>query len=365
MRNTLKNILISLSSVLIALLIGELILQIAYRLQNNRWVWDTDQTFQFDYIIPTDDGRKYTLKPFFYDKVQNMPINQWGERITPQNESPEYLENTIVCMGDSVPFGFGAPHWDTYPYYLSSILQGQGYPYYVINSGVPSYNARQSFEKLKREVYLHVPPEDIDIVILQAANDISLWAYYRENWNEDVTWADVRFNLHKFPLVDRSAIFNYINQVFSPQRGRDKEIDPHILSTKLFSLLSAEVEEIHQQSPEIKVILLPINPFYYQVENTFRNENLSRYERYSTDYYMVFINNLNQVFNEMLESISEQYDYVYFMDIRKSMDDSDREIFFKDYIHLSGEGAQFQAEEIIDFLLENQLISPGGDPAIQ
>jgi len=345
--------------------IGELVLQVAYRIQNNRWVWDTDQTFQFEYIIPTEDSRRYTLRPFFYDKVQNMPINQWGERITPQNESPEYQRNSIVCIGDSVPFGFGVSHWETYPFFLANILQSRGFPIYVINSGVPSYNVRQSFEKLKREVFLHVPPENIKIIILQAANDISLWSYYRENWNEDVTWADVRFNLHKFPLVDRSAIFNYINQVFSPQRGRDMEIDPQILSTRLYTLITAEIEEIHRLSPETKFMLLPINPFYYQLENTIKNQELSRFERYSSDFYMVFTNNLNQVFNEMLKSISDQYDYVYFIDIRKSMDRTDREEFFKDYIHLSGKGAQFQAEEIIDFLLKNQLIPPSVKPALQ
>jgi len=357
----LKKISLSLLSLLITLLFGEIILQIVFFLQNDRWVWDINQTFQLDYIIPTDDYRKYALRPFFYDKIQNMPINQWGERITPQDENPDFLENTIVCLGDSVPFGYGASHWETYPYFLSELLQKDGYPYYVINAGVPSYNARQSFGKLKYEVYSHIPPTDIEIILFQAANDVSLWAYYRENWNEDITWADVRFNIHSFPLVNRSAIFNYIYQLFSPGKGSQSELDEEFLSSQLINLFTTEIEDIHQKSPNTKIILLPINPFYYQLDNTANNENLDRFEKFSADYYMIFVKNLNQIFNQALEEVSEKFDFVFFLDIREAMDKTDRDPFFSDYIHLTGEGAKFQAEKIVDYLMDNNMIRQNVD----
>ncbi|MDP2964825.1 MAG: SGNH/GDSL hydrolase family protein [Pelolinea sp.] len=156
---------------------GEILLQVNYRIKNNHWLWE-NSAFKVNYIVPTNDRRKYTLRPDYYDVEQNMPINQWGERTTLQAENYEDTRNVIVCLGDSVPFGAGIGNKDTYLFYLAQNLTSEGFKYYVINAGVPSYNLRQSFDRLKFDIYNHVDEEDVKVITIQAANDISLpWSW--------------------------------------------------------------------------------------------------------------------------------------------------------------------------------------------
>jgi hypothetical protein len=352
-----KNALLILFSVVFTLLMGEIVLQANYRIKNQKWLWE-NTAFEVNYIIPTNDSRQYTLRPDYYDIEQNMPINQWGERITLQPENYEDTRNVIVCLGDSVPFGAGIGNNDTYPFYLAQDLENEGFKYYVINAGVPSYNLSQSFERLKLDVYNHVDAKDVKVVTLQVSNDISMFMYYRENWTPELTWADVRFNFHPIPFSNQLAISHYISQIVSQPRGSSKIPISDLIVQNMSLLLKQKLTELRNTNPEVIVILLPSNPFYYQLTNSEKNSALKFWSQYggtnsslveSWDQYV-------RDFNSVLLDVSKNFDNVFFLDVRDAMDKQDRDNFFVDFIHLSAEGSKFQANLVTEFLVENDLL---------
>ncbi|HUV15790.1 MAG TPA: SGNH/GDSL hydrolase family protein [Pelolinea sp.] len=353
MKENWKKLLLVVGSIIFTLLIGELLLQLNFRIKNGQWLWESNQ-FKVDYIIPTDDRRQYTLRPDYYDVVQNMPINKRGERTTEQPLSLEDTQNVIVCLGDSVPFGFGVGNNDTYPFFLAKTLAERGFNYYVINGGIPSYNLRQSFDRLKFDVLKHIEIKDIKVVTIQAANDISLMLHYRENWTPDLTWADVRFNIYPIPFSNYLATSYYISQLISQPRGSDNDFDFNMVFEQLTVIIEEEIREIQEISPDINIILLPVNPFYYQTTNQDENTNLQLWENNSK--YLKNREQLNLDIYKVLFEISKKCDNVFFLDIKSEMDLKDRNDFYKDYIHLSPEGNKFQAELMAEFLIENGLI---------
>ncbi len=362
MNENIKKLSLVIFSTVITLILGEMVLQTAYRINNERWLWE-ENAFRVDYIIPTDDSRRYALRPNFYDKVQNMPINAWGERNTTQPYSEE-TGQVVVCLGDSVPFGAGIGNEVTYPAFLAETLAAKGYRYYVINAGVPSYNLKQSFEKLKIEVFSHVKPSNVQVVTVQAANDVSLLTYYRENWTTDLTWADVRFNITPVPFSKYLAISHYLSQWLSHPKGSLADYDPSIMLAALRQLLMEEMANLKRENDQISVILLPINPFYYQIENTDRSTSLNRWEQYGAP-QSGLVNTwdvLIRDFNDVLVDVSNQWEHVYFLDVRILMDQMEREGLYEDYIHLTETGSKLQAEFVTQFMEENRLIEGSADP---
>lgn len=345
-------------SVLFTLLLGEIVLQVNYRIKNHKWLWE-NTAFEVNYIIPTNDHRQYTLRPDYYDVEQNMPINEWGERITKQAESLESTRNVIVCLGDSVPFGAGIGNNDTYPFYLAQDLANNSFKYYVINAGVPSYNLSQSFERLKLDIYNHVDAEDVKVITLQVSNDISLFMYYRENWTPDLTWADVRFNFHPIPFANQLAIPHYISQIVSQPRGRSDKTSISDQIVENFSLLlQQKLTELRNSNPNVIVILLPSNPFYYQLTNSEKNVELRLWDQYGGTKSSL-VEDWDQYvrdFNNVLLNVSKNFDNVFFLDVRSEMDKKDRNDLYVDFIHLSGEGSKYQAELVTELLMINGFL---------
>ena len=67
----------------------------------------------------------------------------------------------IVCLGDSVTFGWGVAEEDSYPRQLESILVQQGFDVEVINAGIPAMKpnhiakwAEQHLRNLKPDLIL-------------------------------------------------------------------------------------------------------------------------------------------------------------------------------------------------------------------
>ncbi len=348
-----KAILIAFS-VLFTLFIGEILLQINYRIKNTHWLWE-NTAFKLNYIVPTNDRRQYTLRSNYYDIEQNMPINQWGERITPQDERLDNNQNVIVSLGDSVPFGAGND--DTYPFFLAQNLTSEGYKYYVINAGVPSYNLRQSFDQLRFGIFSHVDIEDLKVITIQAANDISLLAYYRDNWTPEVTWADVRFNINPIPFANHLAISHYVSQLISRPKGSN-DFNGEAMIEDISPILQEELRILQETQNHIIVLLLPINPFYYQLDNTDKNIELKLWDQYSGSNSSL-VDSWDQSirdYNNVLFDAANDFDNVFFLDLRIAMDKKDRNDLYKDYIHLSTEGNKYQAKLITEYLVKHALI---------
>lgn len=352
-----KKVFLILFSVLFTLLIGEIVLQVNYKIRNNHWLWENN-AFRVNYIVPTRGRRQYTIRPNYIDLEYDIFINQWGVRTKPWEVGIEENNNIIVCLGDSVPFSAGTSSLRTYPAYLKENLTNEGGNYYVINAGVPSYNLMQSFDRLEFEIFKHVDVEDVKVITIQAANDVSLFLYYRENWTPELTWADVRFNIHPIPFANHLAISHYLSQWLSQPKGSSETYSGELLTDNISLLLEKELMKLQELPTDVVVILLPINPFYYQVENTDKNIELERWDLFTGPDNSLEENRdqLIRDFNSVLHNVSTEFENVFFLDVRSAMDKEDRNDLYSDYIHLTPEGNKLQADIIMEFLEEHTLI---------
>ena len=211
LRANRKNFLLTFFSIFITLLIGEAGLQLYYRYVNKSWLWQYNN-FHITYVKPIEDRRRYALRPSFSDSQIGISVNEKGFRAPPSMTDPGLETPVIVTLGDSKSFGVGARDEETYAYYIGQRLEKDGSPIRAVNGGVPSYNMRQVLDRFKIDVLPNYNPK---IVILQGAfNDISLLTYYRENWNPDRTWADIRFAEFTEPLpgFQKIATMYYFNR---------------------------------------------------------------------------------------------------------------------------------------------------------
>ena len=352
-----KKVFLIMFSILFTLLIGEIILQVNYKIKNDHWLWENN-AFRVNYIIPTKGRRQYTLRPNYFDFEYDIFINQWGIRTRPWEEGIEENQNIIVCLGDSVPFSSGTSSLRTYPAYLNQNLTSEGFNYYVINAGVPSYNLMQSFDRLEFEILNNIDVENVKVITIQAANDVSLFLYYRENWTPELTWADVRFNIHPIPFANYLTISHYLSQWLSQPIGSSNTYTGELLTYNISLFLQEELRKLQELPTDVIVILLPINPFYYQVENTDKNIELERWDLYAgPDSSLVDSRNqLIRDFNSVLHNVSSEFDNVFFLDVRIAIDKEDRNDLYSDYIHLTPEGNELQADIIMEFLEEHVLI---------
>jgi hypothetical protein len=200
-----------LLSVACSMLIAELSLHALYRTSNGSWLWE-NTNFRVGYTRPIEDRREYSLRSGYTDQTMGITIDQLGLRKT--YPPPGINDDLIVCAGDSVPFGAGVRDNETYSSYLAQSLAREGLMVGVINAGVPSYNLRQSFDRLHTDVLDQSLSSRIIVVTLEAANDISLVSHYKEDWNPDRTWAQVRWShtwLPELP-IQGSALAFYLHE---------------------------------------------------------------------------------------------------------------------------------------------------------
>lgn len=105
-------------------------------------------------------------------------------------ELPKGRDSVLVCFGDSLTAGIGAPAGKSYPDYLKDYLDVE-----IINTGVPGDTASGAKERFERDVLSQSP----DIVIIEfGAND------YLRGVPSESTKADLEYMIDK--LSDRGTI---------------------------------------------------------------------------------------------------------------------------------------------------------------
>jgi lysophospholipase L1-like esterase len=329
------------ASVALTLLLAEGFLQLSYRIQHGRWVVQQNAGFRVHFTTPVEDDRRYTLRPGYTS--EGLRINDLGFRGTPIPADAR----VVAVVGDSVPFGSETADDETYPHYLESELKRRGLPHRVLNAAVPSYNLRQSFDQFDREVLSRYQP---DIAIVHAANDVFLLAAYGEGWTPNVTWAELRWSKHWRKSTDLIALLGLVDRL---RRRADPnafaEHDTRALVAHLEGMLSDRLAALEDQG--ISVVLLPINPFYYQVYHRERNASLEQFGEPSFRKYADATAGAVEAVNTILASASQRWPHTYYLDLRASFDELDRGALYHDYVHHTPEGSRVAAEMLADFLV--------------
>jgi len=227
----------------------------------------------------------------------------------------------------------------------------------VLNAGVPSYNLRQSFDRLRLDVmrYYKKPAW----VTVQAANDISLFIRYGERYTPDITWAadlKVRGTWSWVNIIAlKSAIYNYAEyKIFTPPQKNHGYYPPDRMLENVKNVLDENLKFFSEQN--IAVILMPADPFYYQIKNTNENRRLRLWAangRYAEQW-----SGLIGQYNTMLEQTAKdnRFKNIYFFDTRRIMDETDRDAMYADFFHYSRKGNERVANALFGFLGKNGLL---------
>ncbi len=355
-----KKILLSLVTLFVTLLTGECSLQIYYRLSMNSWLWQYN-AFHATYVEPVADRRQYALRPGFSDSQIGVNVNEKGFRAPVSMSEPDANTPVIAFIGDSKPFGAGVRDEQTYPFQLDSLLRNSSSPFRAVNAGIASYDTRQAIDRFRIDA---VPNYQTKIVVLQGAfNDISLLTYYRESWNPELTWADVRYAgfTPPLPFFQKLATYYYLNRAVSQHssvenRGQNvvyEKFPDEAMIANLRREIQLLIDECHQKS--IPVVLIPVDPFYYQTANAEKNPSLPLWAQNAQ--YADLWRDLVSHYDELLIELSEKNQAVYFFDSRRMFDGEDRARMYIDYIHYSPAGNRRLAEGLFDFMTEKRLIT--------
>jgi lysophospholipase L1-like esterase len=335
-------------------------LQLLYRLKTGEWL-SANSAFRIGYTKPLADRREYTLREGYRDPDTGLTIDALGFRITRPEASSH--QPVIVCAGDSVPFGAGVGDEETYSSYLAEALASQGSSAGVVNAGVPSYNLRQTFDRLHQDVLPRYRP--ILLVTIEAANDISLLTHYKDDWTPERTWAAVRWSqswgvdnqLRKLAMIHYLSRYVALSWKEPLQTQTHPESQGSLQTEAMLEhvrhVLREELAFLRDRS--ITVVLLPINPFYYQVQGASRNPTLRNWREFKR--YVDEWDGLIQRYNETLQKMSQEFPNAYFFDTRKVMDSYDRDLLYIDYIHHSALGNRILASSLAKFLGERGLLS--------
>ncbi len=345
--------------VLLACLVGlEGCLQVVYRVRNGSWLTGR-RPYEVEHVVRVDDKRGYAYVPNFRDEGQGLTMDEFGFRISPTQKAPATGADVIVALGDSVPFGHGLRDEETYPFALDALLRDAASPLAVVNAGVQSYNLQQSIERFYRDVLEHYHPVAIT---LQTANDVALLLTYRAGWTPDTTWAPYRSNVAG--ILGWSATLHYLVPVLMPVAGMLAAALPGSLFQVPEEAMLANEERLLHELIEVcrakgtKLVLMPINPFYYQTTRRERNAQLSRWEAWRAD-TMGWERTIER-YNDVLVRVAHTAGPaagVYLFDVRAELDAQDREPLYIDFIHHSAEGNRRVAEGLFTFLEANRIVS--------
>jgi hypothetical protein len=372
-RTLFINLAIALAATLMMLILMEITLQVVIRIRDGKWLYQSLEGSQVPYMKIVEDRRIYTLKPGFSSKRGGIKINKLGFR-----EVPCHIDKgnfIVVNAGDSVPFGVAVRNNKTYPYFLAKLFKDKGFSINVINAGIPSYNLRQSFDRLRLEVFPKYDLSRIPVITMQVANDVFLLSYYREKWNPETTWADRRY-IKKTSIWQKIAFIHYakmaIKKVFGikePKKEKpsqnqkkssvsDKKRKKYDKYNGIKMLKNArevlQKELSFYRDHSIYVVLMPIDPFYYQLSGLEKNPTLTKWQ--SIMDIVDAVDELVVQYNNMLIEVSQEFENVFFFDTRVLMDAQNREEMYVDHIHYSPKANRIVANGLFNFLIQHQLL---------
>jgi lysophospholipase L1-like esterase len=346
-RKKMVGTIATLMVLAICVLVLETLLHVYFYAGKKYWLFRGRDAFTVPYVTRVADRRQYALRKNATNETTS--INAAGFRGPPLRTDDR---RPVICIvGDSVPFGAGVTDDQTFPAHLQRILDDGGYQYRVLNGGVPSYNLRQAIDRWDIDIR---PQYGCALLILNAANDVSLIAYYKQSWTPELTWASARFGILG---VSRSSILYYLNVALTwgrahLQTGRDWQ------KKALESLQADFSTQIERPiAAGIPVVHLPINPCYYtnlpigEPANSTACQGAPEFAAIVREW-----DDLIRSINVMLRRQAARPNN-YMIDSVGAFDGPlGRNGKFVDFIHFSDEGNRDMARLIADFLVSHGLI---------
>ncbi len=330
------------------LLLLEIALQTFFYIRNGYWLFGGHNSFSVKYVKPVGDRRQYSLKEGAV--VDRDTINSEGFRGPAMNG---HDHRPVICiLGDSVPFGVGVRGSETFPARLQEDLDHNGYRYFVLNAGVPSYNLRQSLDRWRFDVE---PTYKCIIIVLNAANDVSLIDYYGSKWSPDLTWASARFGI-KAAQISATVFFA---QQAARRVDELRERQPKGADDAVFAVGDGVTHGLASALAQgARVVVMPVNAcFYWDTAGGDARDRqaCSGYSDYRplADRWRPLIDKINS----MLRQVSQQKGAEYFDTVAAFDKNLGREGMFVDFMHYSERGNKAVADKLFKILMRQGYVT--------
>lgn len=158
----LSLLLLILTSIVMSIILIEVIVRVS------PWIPKTDKSNALSWV--TGSGKAfYELDPSRIYKITagvDLPGTfLWGSdedgfRFNPSHSGRSKNDyKNIVVLGDSMIYGQGSPHDETFPSLLEKELNLQGHNVWIDNAGTPGYSLDQAFVYLKDEIAPKIKPD--------------------------------------------------------------------------------------------------------------------------------------------------------------------------------------------------------------
>jgi len=208
------NLLLLLSSTLVALLLGELMAWVFFPVHPPRLICESEHDSWYVYDAAGEvNGLMPGLRARFVSSEFNtsIRINEDGFRDQSFFEKNARAKTRICVLGDSFTFGYGVEAGETYSQQLKNILRLQGYDVEIYNLGVPATATIQQYRLLQK--VLHLQP---DIVI------IGLLATYADKTGNDLIGNLDFAENNAIPRLDELASTTQESHHAAPEQERSQ-----------------------------------------------------------------------------------------------------------------------------------------------
>ena len=223
---------------LFVLIAVEIIAQFLFLARYGKFVWSqgTESFNVRSFTRAVADPRHVTTIPNFSDsKYERYGISTdaWGFRRGTQTTILDC--QSVVFIGDSVPFGWGVPDRASMPSKLFDRLQKANDSRCVINAAIPSYSLFQAVARFEREI---LGKFKIDSIYLQFYDPVMQFVRFGAQWRPDMDWTTepafqnqrseyiasiviVQNALRHFGVLKRNAPEDFVNLKSTDQRSLD------------------------------------------------------------------------------------------------------------------------------------------------
>jgi lysophospholipase L1-like esterase len=212
-RRSLKNLSLLLLSILFSLL--------SFEAGFRAWAWmkkasriapPVEYDHALGYRFRKDSSGIMTVTP------QGTPVRVTidGKGYRMPAPADDDRRNRIVCLGDSLMFGYHNQDDETLPFFLSQYISS----FSVINAGVPGYTSWQIVQSLEKEIS---DPKNRIFVVMLGCNDLSY--FYRTHWTPDSVPHKNLYPLLK--ILQRSYFLSFVfNKAYLVFGGLGRELIP-------------------------------------------------------------------------------------------------------------------------------------------
>ena len=207
---------------------------------------DTDIDLPF---MRADPDLFWSPRPGFRGEFQARPVTINGLGLRGPEPAATRPARRVLCLGDSITFGYGVGDDETYPSALGRLL-GPGAE--VINGGVTGYTSHQVLALLRR-VGPVLRPDVVTVLI--GWNDRTRRAATDREYAERLRWA-----ARAEGLADRLHLYRALSNVYAASRhggGSTTRDRPRVPAAEYRENLAAIASEVRALGARVVLIDLP------------------------------------------------------------------------------------------------------------